>query len=65
MVLMTLSVINNLKLYFMISPPPGWYLYSVVVEGLVCLNEPECYAGVSIAIKGVTHAGQVKGDKPE
>ena len=46
------------------SPP--WYLYLVVVEWLVCLNDPESSAGGGIAARRViTHAGQVKGDKPD
>ena len=44
---------------------PPWYLYLVVVEWLACLNDPESYAGGSIAARRVTHAGQVKGDKPD
>ena len=44
---------------------PPWYLYLVVVEWLACLNDPESYAGGSIAARSVTHAGQVKGDKPD
>ena len=31
----------------------------------MCLNDPESYAGDSIAARRVTHAGQVKGDKPD
>ena len=41
------------------------YLYLVVVEWLACLNDPESYAGGGIAVRRVTHAGQVKGDKPD
>ena len=37
----------------------------VVVEELMCLNEPDIYAGDSIAIRRVIHAGQVKGDKTD
>ena len=44
---------------------PTWYLYLVVVEWLACLNDPERYAGGGFAARWVTHAGQVKGDKPE
>ena len=29
------------------------------------LNDPESYAGGGIAARRVTHAGQVKGDKPD
>ena len=39
--------------------------YLVVVEWLACLNDPESYAGGGIADRRVTHAGQVKGDKPD
>ena len=46
-----------------INPP--CYLYLVVVEWPVCLNDPESYAGGSIAARRVIHAGQVKGDKPD
>ena len=51
------------NLYFDFVPP--WYLYLVVVEWLACLNDPESYAGGGIAARRVTHAVQVKGDKPE
>ena len=44
---------------------PPWYLYLVVVEWLACLNDPESYAGGGIAARRVTHARQVKGDKPD
>ena len=44
---------------------PPWYLYLFVVEWLACLNDPESYAGGGIAARRVTHAGQVKGDKPD
>ena len=50
-------------LYVAIIPP--WYLYLVVVEWLACLNDPESYAGGGIAARRVTHAGQVKGVKPD
>ena len=46
-----------------ISPP--WYLYLDVVEWLACLNDPESYAGGGFAARRVTHAEQVKGDKPD
>ena len=36
-----------------------------MVEWLACLNDPESYAGGGIAARGVTHAGEVKGDKPD
>ena len=45
---------------------------SVVYEGVdnfkylgSCLNDPESYAGGGIAARRVTHAGQVKGGKPD
>ena len=41
------------------------YLYLVVVEWLACLNDPESSAGGSIAVRRVTHAGQVEGDTPD
>ena len=44
---------------------PPWCLYLVVVEWLACINDPESYAGGSIAARRVTLAGQVKGDKPD
>ena len=44
---------------------PPWYLYLAVVEWVACLNDPESYAGCGIAARRVTHAGQVKGDKPD
>ena len=58
------------NLYFifyllLLSLFPPWYLYLVVVEWLACLIDPESYAGGSIAARRVTHAGQVKGDKPD
>ena len=36
-----------------------------MVERFACLNDPESYAGVGIAARRVTHAGQVKGDRPD
>ena len=42
-----------------------WYLYLVVVEWLAYLNDPENYAGGGIAARRVTHAGQVKDNKPD
>ena len=30
----------------------------------MCINESESYDGDSIVIRGITHAGQVKGEKP-
>jgi len=34
------------------------------VEGLAWSNDPENYAGGSVATTRTTHAGQVKGDDP-
>ena len=50
-----------------ILPPHSWPTYwaLVVVEWLACLNDPESYAGGSIAVRRITHAGQVKSDKPD
>jgi hypothetical protein len=45
--------------------PHRWYLHFVVVVGLACLQDPESYAGGSIATGRVSHAGQVKGDRPD
>ena len=36
-----------------------------MVEWLACLNDPESYAGGSIAAMRATHVGQVNGDKPD
>jgi hypothetical protein len=41
-----------------------FYLQNFVV-GLVWSNDPESYAGGSIATGRVTHAGQVEGDDPD
>jgi len=35
------------------------------VGGLVRSNDPESYAGGSVATGRVSHAGQVKGDAPD
>jgi hypothetical protein len=48
-----------------IPPPPRWYLYFDVVEGLAWSNDPESYAGGSIATGRGTHAGQVEVDDPD
>ena len=39
--------------------------YFDVVVGLVWSNDPESYAGGSVATGRVTQAGQVKGDDPD
>ena len=56
-------IINIVIIIIIIIIIPLWYLYLVVVEWLACLNDP--YAGGGIAARGVTHAGQVKGDNPD
>jgi hypothetical protein len=45
--------------------PPRWCLYFEVVVWLVWSNDPESYAGGSIATGRATHAGQVEGDDPD
>jgi hypothetical protein len=44
---------------------PRWCLYFDVVVGLVWPNDPESYAGGSIATGSATHAGQVEGYDPD
>jgi hypothetical protein len=44
---------------------PRRYPYFVVVVGLVWSNDPESYAGGSVAIGRASHARQVKGDDPD
>jgi len=46
-------------------PPPRWYYYFVVLEGLAWSKDPEGYAGGSVANGRASHAGQVKGEKPD
>jgi hypothetical protein len=46
-----------------ISPPNG--VYFDVVVGLAGSNDPEGYAGGSIATGRVTQVGQVEGDDPD
>jgi hypothetical protein len=41
------------------------YLYFDVVVGLAFSNDPESYAGGSVATGRASHAGQVKGDDPD
>jgi hypothetical protein len=45
--------------------PHRRYLYFEVVVGLVWSNDPESYAGSSVASGRASHAGQVKGDDPD
>jgi len=45
-------------------PPSRRCLRYEVVGGLGRPNDPESYAGGSVAIGRVSHAGQVKGDGP-
>jgi hypothetical protein len=40
-------------------------LYFDVVVGLEWSNDPECYAGVSVASGRASHCRQVKGDDPD
>jgi hypothetical protein len=42
--------------------PHRRYLYFDVVVGLAWSNDPESYAGGSVATGRASHAGQVKGD---
>ena len=51
---------NCKKNYYPYSPRR--YLYFDVVVGLVWSNDPESYAGGSIATDRASHAGQVEGD---
>jgi hypothetical protein len=45
-------------------PPPRRYPYFEVLVGFACSDDPERYAGDSVATGRVSHAGQVKGDDP-
>jgi hypothetical protein len=45
--------------------PHRRYLYFDAVVGLAWSNDPESYAGGSVAIGRVSYAGQVKGDDPD
>ena len=40
-------------------------MVSLPCRGGVACNDPESYAGGGFAARRVTHAGQVKGDKPD
>jgi hypothetical protein len=44
---------------------PWWCLYFDEVVGLVWSDDPESYAGGSIATGRAIHAGQVEGDDPD
>jgi hypothetical protein len=44
---------------------PWRYPYIVVVAGLVWSNNPESYAGASVAAGRASHAKGVKGDDPD
>jgi len=46
-------------------PPSGRCLHFEVVGGLERSNDPESYAGGSVATDRVSHAGQVKRDDPD
>jgi hypothetical protein len=50
--------------YYIFSAP-RWCLYFDVVVGLAGSNDPESYAGGSIATGRVTQAEQVEGDDPD
>jgi hypothetical protein len=45
--------------------PPRRYPYFVIVVGLVWSNDPESYAGGSVATGRASHARQVKDDDPD
>ena len=45
--------------------PPRWWLHFEVVGGLEWSNDPESYAGGSVATGRASHAGKVKGDDPD
>jgi hypothetical protein len=44
---------------------PRWYPYFDVVVGLAWSDEPESYAGGSVATGRASRARQVKGDDPD
>jgi hypothetical protein len=48
-----------------LPPPPQRYPYFVIVVGLVWSNDPESYAGSSVATGRASHARQVEGDDPD
>jgi hypothetical protein len=52
-------------LRYLFMKPHRRYLYFDVVVGLAWSNDPESYAGGSVATGRVSHAGQVKGDDPD
>jgi hypothetical protein len=45
--------------------PRLWYPYFVVVARLAWSNDPESYAGGSLATGRASQAGQVEGDDPD
>jgi hypothetical protein len=45
--------------------PRFWYPYFVVVARLAWSNDPESYAGGSVATGRASQAGQVEGDDPD
>jgi hypothetical protein len=64
--LFVICVLADKKKLFIINmklTPDG--LYFDIVVGLVGSNDPESYAGGSIATGRVTQAGQVEGDDPD
>jgi hypothetical protein len=48
-----------------INKIPRLYFHFVAAVGLACLKDPKSYAGGSIATVRVSHAGQLKGDRPD
>jgi hypothetical protein len=48
-----------------VGDSPRWCLYFDVVVGPAGSNDPDSYAGGSIATGRVTQAGQVEGDDPD
>jgi hypothetical protein len=47
--------------YISVIFPHRLYLHLIVVMGFECSQDPESYAGGSVATGRVTHARQVKG----
>jgi hypothetical protein len=58
-----MKILLIVRVYIYLTP--RWCLYFDVVVGLVWSNDPESYAGGSVATGRVTHAGQVEGDDPD
>jgi hypothetical protein len=55
-----------MKIRYYYEPiPPRWCVYFDVVVGLAGSNDPENYAGGSIATGRVTQAEQVEWDDPD